>query len=76
MRLKTIWTMPAMSFVERLRRTRDKAFCDFAYILPRRLKYWVTIHNINYVAYKTGGVVGSITVDELMKTMPAPKDMH
>lgn len=76
MKIKTIWTMPAMTFMERLRRTRDSLTCNLAYRLPKRLKYWVTIHNINHVAAKTGLVVGSITVDELMNNMPAPKGMH
>lgn len=44
MRLRTIWTIPAMPFRERLRRTAD--WCDFtiAYHLPKRVKYWAVVH--------------------------------
>lgn len=39
MRLKTIWTMPAMSFRERLRRTGEVALIALAHRLPRALAY-------------------------------------
>lgn len=40
MRLRTIWTIPAMSLTERLRRTRDALTLSAAHRLPRRLAYW------------------------------------
>lgn len=40
MRLKTIWTIPAMATAERLRRTRDLALQEVAHRMPRRLAYW------------------------------------
>ena len=44
MRLRTIWTIPAMSLRERLRRTGDEWFLrTLAHRLPRRLAYWSLI---------------------------------
>ena len=40
MRLSTIWTMPAMTLRERLRRTSEWAWHLTARHLPRRLAYW------------------------------------
>lgn len=39
MRLKTIWTMPAMSLRERLNRTGEAALIAVAHRLPRALAY-------------------------------------
>lgn len=44
MRLRTIWTIPAMTLRERLRRTADWADMTIAYHLPKRVKYWAVIH--------------------------------
>jgi hypothetical protein len=40
MRLKTIWTIPAMSLRERLSRTGELVLMTTAHHLPRRLAYW------------------------------------
>jgi len=41
MKLTTIWSIPAMSLRERLRRTWDEWFLrGLAHRLPRRLAYW------------------------------------
>lgn len=44
MKLSTIWTLPAMSLTERLRRTADWAALTIAFHLPKRVKYWAFIH--------------------------------
>lgn len=44
MRLRTIWTIPAMTFRERLRRTADWCDSTIAYHLPKRVKYWAVVH--------------------------------
>lgn len=43
MRLKTIWTIPAMTITERLRRTGDWAAFTTAAHLPKRVRYWAFI---------------------------------
>lgn len=44
MRLRTIWTIPAMTFRERLRRTADWCDSTIAFHLPKRVKYWAVIY--------------------------------
>lgn len=44
MRFRTIWTVPAMSLRERLRRTADWCDSTVAYHLPKRVKYWAVVH--------------------------------
>lgn len=43
MKLRTIWTMPAMSLRERLRRTADAADLAIAARLPKRVRYWAFV---------------------------------
>lgn len=43
MKLTTIWTIPAMSLRERLRRTADAADMAIAARLPKRVKYWAVV---------------------------------
>jgi hypothetical protein len=40
MRLRTIWTIPAMPIRERLNRTADVVLLAIAHRLPRGLAYW------------------------------------
>lgn len=44
MRFRTIWTVPAMTLRERLRRTADWCDSTIAYHLPKRVKYWAVVH--------------------------------
>lgn len=49
MRLKTIWTMRAMSPKERLSRTGEWVLVETAVHMPKRLAYWVVIvHGSRY----------------------------
>lgn len=43
MKLRTIWTIPAMDLGERLRRTGDWAAFEMAAALPRRVRYWAFV---------------------------------
>jgi hypothetical protein len=43
MRLKTIWTMPAMTMRERWHRTGEWAAMKVAWALPRRVLYWAAV---------------------------------
>jgi hypothetical protein len=46
MKLTTIWSIPAMSLTERLRRTADWGAQAIASSLPQRIRYWVAIQQI------------------------------
>jgi hypothetical protein len=43
MKLRTIWTMPACTLREKLRRTGEWALRKIAHHTPARLKYWIFI---------------------------------
>ncbi len=43
MKLTTIWTMPAMSLRERMRRSADWADLTIAARLPKRVRYWAFV---------------------------------
>lgn len=43
MKLTTIWTIPAMTFRNRLQRTADWADMKAATLLPRRVRYWAVV---------------------------------
>lgn len=76
MRLKTIWTLPAMAFAERLRRTRDSLAMSVAARLPMRIRYWSAVQCISKVSQKPEfghRHIMSITVDELMENLDRPK---
>lgn len=76
MKLKTIWTLPSMQLMERCRRTYDLGFQTLAGHLPQRLTYWVTMQQISRatLADPTKPVM-SVTVEEVMKALPTPKDL-
>lgn len=49
MKFWTIWTMPAMSLAEKLRRTYEWLLILLASHMPRKLGYWVVIiHGSRY----------------------------
>lgn len=43
MRLKTIWTIPAMTLAERFHRTGEWAAQKTAKALPARVRYWAFV---------------------------------
>lgn len=50
MRLSTIWTMPAMTLRERLRRTSEWFWLNTARHIPERLAYWsFVVHGSRYI---------------------------
>lgn len=73
MRFTTIWDprIP-LSLKERLRRTRDWAALEVAVRLPRRIRYWVAIHEIGK-ATKTSKNVPATPVDEVLRNLDRPK---
>lgn len=69
MRLTTIWTMPAMSLTERLRRTIDLAAITTAARLPQRVRYWTFIQ-VGVKAMLDDEVVGSQHFFDLLERTP------
>lgn len=68
MRLKTIWTIPSMSTMERLRRTREWATMEVARRLPKRLRYWVTMQEIAK-ATRNSPNIPATQLDEVLKNL-------
>lgn len=72
MRLRAIWTIPAMTLAERLRRTRDWAAMAVAARLPLRIRYWVTIQMVGKATMSSPNVPAT-PLDEVLRHLPAPK---
>ena len=65
MRLTTIWTLPAMSFRERLHRTGEWAAIKVAWALPRRVLYWAAVRAACIVEPTTDP--SAVTVTQMME---------
>ena len=74
MRLRTIWSMPAMTLAERLRRTREWAAMEVAAHLPLRVKYWATMQGIGKATINSPDVPAT-TLADILRNLPAPKNM-
>lgn len=72
MRFTTIWTIPAMSFPERLRRTRDWAARETAVRLPKRVRYWVTLMEIGKATIHSEDIMAT-KLDDLLHDLDSPK---
>lgn len=73
MKLTTIWTIPAMSFIERLRRTRDWAALAVAGLLPLRIRYWTTVREISKASIKDPeAVIPELTIMDVMENLERP----
>lgn len=72
MRLSTIWSIPCMSTMERLRRTREWANMALAPRLPRRLRYWVTMLEIAKATRESPNIPGT-PLQDILKNLDAPK---
>jgi hypothetical protein len=68
MRLKTIWSIPAMSMSERLRRTVDWAAMEAARKLPPRVKYWATMQSIARATRESPNIPAT-TVDQVLSRL-------
>lgn len=76
MSLILIWTLPAMAFAERLRRTRDWSALKAVKFIPKRIRYWSTVRHIADVTSKPpfGNVaIGDISVTQLLDNIERPK---
>ena len=65
MRLKTIWTLPAMTLRERFRRTREWAAMEVAWKLPDRVLYWAAVRAAVRVEPNTDP--SGVTVTQMME---------
>jgi hypothetical protein len=74
MRFRTIWTMPAMTIKERLRRTLDWAAMKVAANLPLRVRYWVAILEIGHATAKSPNVPAT-SCDEILNNLRVPASM-
>lgn len=72
MRLKLIWTIPSMSTMERLRRTREWASWTVAGMLPKRIRYHVTMLEIAKATTKSPDIPAT-PLDEVLKNLDAPR---
>lgn len=76
MKLTTIWSLPAMSLIERLRRTREALAMSVAARLPVRIRYWVAILAISKVSQLPQfgtKAIGLISADEILQNLDKPK---
>jgi hypothetical protein len=74
MRFWTIWTLPACSLKERLKRTRDWAAMKIGAHLPLRVRYWVTLKEIGHATRKSPNVPAT-TLDQILRDLDSPKSM-
>lgn len=74
MRFRTIWSMPAMSMRERLKRTRDWAAMEVAAHLPLRVRFWVAILEIGHATAKSTNVPAT-SCDEILNNLRVPASM-
>ena len=72
MKFRTIWTMPAMTFAERLRRTRDWAAITVAVMLPLRVRYWVTLSEIGRATMDSPAIMDT-PLDDILNNLDKPK---
>jgi len=68
MKLTTIWTLPAMTLAERVRRTLDLFDMKIASALPKRVKYWAFIQS-GSSAMEPHEVVGSQGFMDLLQRL-------
>jgi hypothetical protein len=66
MKLTTIWTIPACSLAERLRRTVDLAAMTAATKLPARVRYWTFIQ-VGSKAMDKNAIVPEVLFMDLLK---------
>ena len=66
MKLTTIWTLPAMSLGERIRRTADLAAQTAASKLPARIRYWTFIQ-VGSKAMPADAIVPDVLFMDLLK---------
>lgn len=74
MKFKTIWTLPASTLGEKLRRTRDWAAQKVARALPVRIRYWVTLQEVGRATMDSPNVPAT-PLGDILKKLDAPKEL-
>ena len=74
MRFKTIWSIPAMTCGERIRRTRDWVAQKVARALPVRIRYWVAMQMVGDATMDSPNVPATPLAD-IIKKFDAPKNL-
>lgn len=74
MKLSTIWTIPACTLREKLRRTRDWAAQQVAARLPLRVRYWATIQELAYATAKSPNVPAT-SLDRVLRDLRTPASL-
>lgn len=74
MRLTTIWTLPASTFRERLRRTRDWMAQEVGARLPVRVRYWVAMQEIGRATMDSPNVPAT-PLAQIIRKLEAPKNL-
>jgi hypothetical protein len=74
MKFWTIWTLPACTIREKLRRTRDWAAMKIGRKLPLRIRYWVTIQEISRSSAvdPTTNVMG-MSITDILEKLDKPR---
>ena len=74
MKFTTIWTLPASTLAEKLRRTRDWAAQKAARAIPTRIRYWAFI-DMAAAATMDSPNVPATPLDEVLRRIPAPRNL-
>jgi hypothetical protein len=69
MRLKTIWSIPSMSTMERFRRTVDWGAMTTASKLPKRIRYWATVLEIAKATRGEQRHVMGVPLQDILKNL-------
>lgn len=72
--LRTIWTMPAMTLMERLRRTREWAAMEIAAHLPLRIRYWTTMQELARATTDSSNIPAT-PLEDILRNMDRPKSV-
>lgn len=73
MKLATIWTIPAMTLGERVRRTADWAAFTTARFLPKRVRFWAFVQVGGRAVPENAAVPEVKFMDVLANAEGAPK---
>lgn len=74
MRFRTIWSIPAMTIAERLRRTRDWAAMTIGANLPLRIRFWTTMQEIGYATSRSENVPAT-SLNEILENLRKPANL-
>lgn len=67
MNLKYIWTMPGMSFRERIERNNEWWLITLAALTPRRIRYYVTLMELGKATIESPDIPATLLSDILQK---------